>query len=68
MAANNDWFSDIYKLEEKTIRAMDNLDIILLTVLVVISYVAFIGLTAREFNKMSKNSDQLGKEKGTDPN
>ncbi|GEM_PF-2940256 len=68
MAANNDWFADIYKLEEKTIRAMDNLDIILLTVLVVISYVAFIGLTAREFNKMSKNSDQLGKEKGTDPN
>jgi len=44
---------------------MNNLDIIVLTVIVSISFFLFIVLSIREFDKLSKTPDQIGKETNT---
>ena len=40
---------------------MDNLDIVIYSVIVSIAFISFIVLTIMEFNKMSKSPHQTGK-------
>ena len=44
---------------------MDNLDIIVFTVIVAVSFITFIIVTMSEFNKMSKNPYQAEGKAGT---
>jgi len=47
---------------------MDNLDLIIFSVIISVAFISFIVLTIREFNKMSKNPYQSGKNTDNPPN
>lgn len=54
MAANYDRILSLHEPEKKSISIMDNLSIVIFSVIVTVSFTLFIVLTAREYNEMAK--------------
>ena len=61
MAANHDWIINLHKHKKESISVMDNLDLIIFSVIISVAFISFIVMTIREFNKMSKNPYQSRK-------
>ena len=58
MATNYDWIINLHQHEKKSITVMNNLEIIIFSVVVSISFIVFIVTTIMEFNKMSNSQYQ----------
>ncbi len=68
MAANHDWTINLHKHKKESISVMDNLDLIIFSVIISVAFIIFIVMTIREFSKMSKNPYQSGKNTENPPN